>query len=58
MFEVCNSMEMSFRIGFGDGGGIPLPPGWLFNEPCRSCCTRLIGVGKVMELKESARNNK
>ncbi len=53
MFEVCNSMEMSFRIGFGDGVGSLLPLGWLFNEPCRSRCTRLVGVGKVMELKES-----
>ncbi len=58
MFEVCNSMEMSFRIGFGDGVGLLLPLEWLFNEPCKSRCTRLVAVGKVMELKESGRNDK
>jgi hypothetical protein len=58
VFKICNSMEMSFRIGFGDGAGLQLPLGWLFNEPCRSCCTRLVGVVKVMELKESERNDK
>jgi hypothetical protein len=58
IFEVCNSMEMNFRIGFGDGAGLLLPLGWLFNEPCRSCCTRLVGVGKVMESKKCGRNDK
>jgi hypothetical protein len=32
VFEVCNSMEMSFEIGFGDGTGLLLQLGWLLNE--------------------------
>jgi len=51
-------MEISFRLAFGDGVGLLLSLGWLFNEPCRSRCTRLVGVGKVMEAKESGRNGK
>jgi hypothetical protein len=58
VFKICNSMEISFRLAFGDGVGLLLSLGWLFNEPCRSCCTRLVGVGKVMEAKESGRNGK
>ncbi len=29
MFEVCNSMEMSFLFDFGDGAGLLLSLGWL-----------------------------
>jgi len=58
VFEVCNTMEMNFLIGFGDGVGLLLPLGWLLNEPCRSRCTRLVSVGKLMELRESGRNDK
>jgi hypothetical protein len=53
-----NSMEMSFWVGFGDGAGLLPPLGWLLNEPCRSRCTRLVGVGKVRELRESRRKDK
>jgi hypothetical protein len=36
VFEVCNSMKMSFCVGFGDGAGLLLQWGWLLNEECRS----------------------
>jgi hypothetical protein len=58
VFEVCNSMEMNFWISFGDGACLLLSLGWLLNEPCKSRCTRLVGVGKLMESRKSGRNNK
>ncbi len=47
MFEVCNSMEMSFRVGFGDGMNLSLQLGWLLNEECRSPSEGLVGEGEL-----------
>ncbi len=38
MFEVCNSMKMSFCLGFDDGMGLLLQVSWVLNEECISHC--------------------
>ncbi len=53
MFEDCNSMEMSLRVGFCDGVGLLLQLGWLLNEECKPCNEGLVGVRDWMEAKES-----
>jgi hypothetical protein len=44
VFEVCNSMEMSFLIGFGDGMGLLLQLDRLLNEECKSRSGRMVGA--------------
>ncbi len=53
VFEVCNSMEMSFWVGLGDGASLLLQLGWLLNEECRSHSWKLVGVGDWMGASES-----
>jgi hypothetical protein len=53
VFEDCNSMEMSLRVGFCDGVGLLLQLGWLLNEECKPCNEGLVGVRDWMEAKES-----
>jgi hypothetical protein len=36
VFQVCNSIKMSFYIGFGGGAGLLLQMSWLLNEECGS----------------------
>jgi hypothetical protein len=52
VFQVCNSIEMNFWIGFGDGAGLLLQLGWLLNEECGSRSWRLVGARDWMEVNE------
>jgi hypothetical protein len=41
VFEVYNSMKMSFCLGFSDGVGLLLQVSWVLNEECISHCREI-----------------